>query len=82
MRAYDDLGDKVGSSECEEGQIFIEPQGMCVLADIGLALVLVFLAVLMLWRLFDLFKAGGRWQTEMDSPELDVHRTAQNQEVQ
>ena len=26
----------VGSAECDEGQIFIEPQGMCVMAGIGL----------------------------------------------
>ena len=26
---------KVGSHECEEGQIFIEPQGFCVMAGIG-----------------------------------------------
>lgn len=37
LRAYDDLGDKLGSSECEEGQIFIEPQGICVMAGIGKA---------------------------------------------
>ena len=36
LRAYDDFGDKVGSHECEEGQIYIEPQGMCVMAGIGL----------------------------------------------
>ena len=36
LRAYDDSGNKVGSSECEEGKIFIEPQGFCVLAGIGL----------------------------------------------
>jgi cellobiose phosphorylase len=36
LRAYDDFGNKVGSHECEEGQIFIEPQGFCVLAGIGL----------------------------------------------
>ena len=36
LRAYDDAGDKVGSHECEEGQIFIEPQGICILAGIGL----------------------------------------------
>ena len=36
LRAYDALGGKVGSAECEEGQIFIEPQGMCVMAGIGL----------------------------------------------
>jgi cellobiose phosphorylase len=36
LRAFDDFGDKIGSATCEEGQIFIEPQGMCVLAGIGL----------------------------------------------
>lgn len=36
IRAYDDSGHKVGSKECEEGQIYIEPQGMCVMAGIGL----------------------------------------------
>jgi len=36
LRAYDDFGQKVGSHECEEGQIFIEPQGFCILAGIGL----------------------------------------------
>jgi cellobiose phosphorylase len=36
LRAYDDFGKKVGSKECEEGKIFIEPQGFCVLAGIGL----------------------------------------------
>ena len=35
IRAYDALGGKVGSRECEEGQIFIEPQGFCVMAGIG-----------------------------------------------
>ena len=35
VRAYDAHGDKVGSKECEEGQIYIEPQGFCVLAGIG-----------------------------------------------
>jgi cellobiose phosphorylase len=36
LRAYDDFGNKVGSSECEEGQLFIEPQGFCVMAGVGL----------------------------------------------
>ena len=36
LRAYDHFGDKVGSAECAEGQIFIEPQGICVMAGIGL----------------------------------------------
>lgn len=35
LRAYDAHGDKVGSHECEEGQIYIEPQGFCSLAGIG-----------------------------------------------
>ena len=34
-RAFDAYGNIVGGSECEEGQIFIEPQGMCVMAGIG-----------------------------------------------
>lgn len=35
VRAYDAFGNIVGSHRCEEGQIFIEPQGMCVMAGIG-----------------------------------------------
>ncbi len=35
MRAYDADGGKVGSNECEEGKIFIEPQGFCVMAGLG-----------------------------------------------
>jgi cellobiose phosphorylase len=34
-RAYDDSGNPVGSKECEEGQIFIEPQGICIMAGLG-----------------------------------------------
>ena len=34
-RAYDAFGHVVGGEECEEGKIFIEPQGMCVMAGIG-----------------------------------------------
>lgn len=36
LRAYDANSDKVGSHECEEGKIYIEPQGFCVLADVGI----------------------------------------------
>ena len=36
LRAYDDMGQKVGSHECAEGKIFVEPQGICILAGIGL----------------------------------------------
>jgi cellobiose phosphorylase len=36
LRAYDDFGKKIGSRECAEGKIFIETQGFCGLAGIGL----------------------------------------------
>ena len=36
LRAYDYFGRKVGSKENEEGQIFIESQGWCTMAGIGL----------------------------------------------
>lgn len=36
-RAYDAFGNKVGSAECEEGQIFIEPQGFCIMGGIGVS---------------------------------------------
>lgn len=35
LRAYDAYSNKVGSKECREGQIYIEPQGFCVLAGVG-----------------------------------------------
>jgi len=35
-RAYDDFGNPVGSKECNEGQIFVEPQGICIMAGLGL----------------------------------------------
>jgi cellobiose phosphorylase len=35
-RAYDDFGRPVGSKENEEGKIFIEPQGICIMAGLGL----------------------------------------------
>ena len=34
-RAYDASSAPVGSRECEEGKIFIESQGMCVMAGVG-----------------------------------------------
>ncbi len=36
LRAYDHYGAKVGSKECEEGKIFIEPQGWCIMGGVGL----------------------------------------------
>jgi len=35
-RAYDFFGEPIGSAANDEGQIFIEPQGICILAGIGL----------------------------------------------
>ena len=35
LRAYDYYGRKIGSKECDEGQIFIESQGWCTMAGIG-----------------------------------------------
>ncbi|MCL2252884.1 MAG: glycosyl transferase [Lachnospiraceae bacterium] len=37
IRAYDAYGQKIGSKECEEGRIFIESQGFCSLAGVGVA---------------------------------------------
>ncbi|MGI5885623.1 MAG: GH36-type glycosyl hydrolase domain-containing protein, partial [Candidatus Spyradocola sp.] len=36
LRAYDAFGNKIGSRENKDGQIFIEPQGFCVMAGIGI----------------------------------------------
>jgi cellobiose phosphorylase len=35
-RAYDDYGHVLGSKENNEGKIFIEPQGMCIMAGMGI----------------------------------------------
>ena len=35
-RAYDDFSRPVGTKDNEEGQIFIEPQGICIMAGLGL----------------------------------------------
>ncbi len=35
LRAYDHFDNKIGSRECDEGKIFIESQGFCVMAGIG-----------------------------------------------
>jgi cellobiose phosphorylase len=34
-RAYDYYGNLVGSASNDEGQIFVEPQGMCIMAGVG-----------------------------------------------
>ena len=41
-----------------------------LLTDIGLASVLTALGALMFWRLFDLFRRGGRWKKELAEPGL------------
>jgi cellobiose phosphorylase len=37
LRAYDFFGNKVGTKDNDEAQIFIEPQGFCVMAGVGVA---------------------------------------------
>ena len=37
IRAFDAFEKPVGSKTCEDGKIFIEPQGMCVMAGIGVS---------------------------------------------
>jgi cellobiose phosphorylase len=34
-RAYDDFGNVVGSKQCKEGKLYVEPQGFCALAGMG-----------------------------------------------
>jgi cellobiose phosphorylase len=36
LRAYDKRGNKIGSNFCDEGRIYIETQGLCVMAGIGM----------------------------------------------
>jgi hypothetical protein len=41
-----------------------------LLADFGLGMLLVVLAIVMLWRLYDLFRKQGRWTVEAEQDEL------------
>jgi cellobiose phosphorylase len=36
IRAYNDFGKPIGSKVCKEGKIFIESQGICIMAGVGL----------------------------------------------
>jgi cellobiose phosphorylase len=36
LRAYDYYGNKIGSAENDEGQIFVESQGFCIMGGVGL----------------------------------------------
>ena len=35
VRAYDAFGHKIGSKECEDGKIYIESQGYCIMGGVG-----------------------------------------------
>jgi hypothetical protein len=41
-----------------------------LLADFGLGMLLVILAIVMIWRLIDLFKSKGRWTQEVEQDDL------------
>ena len=43
-----------------------------LLADIGLAVMLVVLAIFLLWRLYDLFLKKGRWAEELTSEQKTI----------
>jgi hypothetical protein len=43
---------------------------LMLLADFGLGMLLVILAMTMIWRLFDLFKKKGRWTQEVEQVDL------------
>ncbi len=36
LRAYDHSGRAIGSKKCDEGRIYVEPQGLCAMAHVGL----------------------------------------------
>lgn len=43
---------------------------LMIIMDLGLALLLVVLAMVMIWRLFDLFRPKGRWWKEVEEDDL------------
>jgi len=49
-----------------------------LLTDFGLGTILVIVAILLIWRLLDLFKKDhALWKKEVRNPELDVKKTAE-----
>jgi hypothetical protein len=62
-----------------------EQQGLVnwtmLLADIGLATVLVVLAIFLVWRLYDLFQAKGRWVEEFSDEKRNVTRQEIEEQV-
>lgn len=45
---------------------------LMILMDFGLAMLLVVLAMLMIWRLVDLFQKRGRWREEVEQDDLSM----------
>jgi hypothetical protein len=56
-----------------------------LLVDLGLALVLVLVALFLIWLLYDLLKKNGRWREDVAELDLDQPEetdVAMSQEVQ
>ncbi len=47
-----------------------------LMIDFGLGALLVILAIVLLWRLYDLFRKKGFWTKEMENPELGLKPTS------
>ncbi len=47
-----------------------------LLADFGLAFILITLSIFLGWRLFDLFKQNGLWTKEFKNPDLGINKTS------
>jgi hypothetical protein len=45
---------------------------LMILMDLGLGMLLVVLAMVMIWRLFDLFRKKGRWTEEVEQEDLSL----------
>ena len=47
-----------------------------LMVEIGLGTILLFWAIVMVWRLIDLFRKKGFWKKELENPELSVNPTS------
>jgi hypothetical protein len=47
-----------------------------IFLEFGLAALLILVCILLLWKLFDLFKGKGVWKNEYKNPELEINRTS------
>jgi len=45
-----------------------------ILIEFGLGSILIIVAIIFGWRLFDLFKQDGLWINEAKNPEVDIER--------